>query len=99
MRLNKLNESIYEFRPEDPMNPEVLVQGYGRMNLKQLEQVVASDLERMTNRANSGDWNNLHHALNNTAFQAKLNAIISTYEELEAIRRKGGKNARGIEKR
>ena len=29
MKINEINESIYSMNPEEPMNPEVLIQGYG----------------------------------------------------------------------
>jgi hypothetical protein len=45
------------------------------------------------------DWDNIDYQLNKTGvMQAKLEAIISTKEELQAIRRKGGPKSRGITK-
>ena len=36
MRVDQL-ESIYAKNRDEPMNPEVLIQGYGRLDLKSLE--------------------------------------------------------------
>jgi len=38
MKINEIHESIHQMNPEEPMNPEVLIQGYGRLNLKQLDK-------------------------------------------------------------
>lgn len=98
MRLDQL-ESIYAKNPEDPMNPEVLIQGYGRLNLKQLEAKVVSMFKEIAEMGEQGNWDNVEYNLNKGLVQAFIKAINDTYEELETIRRRGGKNSRGIEKR
>ena len=45
-----------------------------------------------------GNWDNVEYNLNKGLVQAFIKAH-DTYEELETIRRRGGKNSRGIEKR
>lgn len=99
MRINDLNEAIHKMNPEDPMDPEVAVSGYGVLTLKSLERMVARDLADLAKRAASGDWDNVTYLISNSPLQAKIDAINTAYEQLEQIRRKGGKNARGIEKR
>lgn len=99
MRVSDLNESIHKFNTEDPMDPEVAVDGYGVLTLKSLERMVARELADLAKRAESGEWENVNYLLTNSPLQAKLKAINSAYEQLEQIRRKGGKNARNIEKR
>lgn len=99
MKFTQLQESIYAKNPEDPMDPEVLVSGYGRMNLKTLERSVARDLKDLAERAARGEWENVNYALEKSPLKSKLDAISSTYEELENIRKRGGKNSRGISKR
>lgn len=98
MRLSTL-ESIYEMDPKDPMNPEVLVQGYGRMNLKSLEQKVAKMLHELGDMADKGNWDNVEYNLNKGLVQAFIKTINEAYDELEQKRKRGGMNSRGIEKR
>lgn len=98
MRLDQL-ESIYAKNPDEPMNPEVLIQGYGRLNLKQLEAKVVSMFKEIAEMGEQGNWDNVEYNLNKGLVQAFIKAINDTYEELETIRRRGGKNSRGIEKR
>jgi len=98
MRLDQL-ESIYAKNPDEPMNPEVLIQGYGRLNLKQLEAKVVTMFKEIAEMGEQGNWENVQYNLNKGLVQAFIKAINDTYEELETIRRRGGKNSRGIEKR
>lgn len=99
MRIADLNESIYEMNPEDPMDPEVLVQGYGRLRLKQVEDKVAKMFEELAERSKNGDWENVEYLLNKNLVQTFIKTITDSYNELETIRKRGGKNSRGIEKR
>lgn len=99
MKFTQLQESIHEFNRDDPMNPEVAVSGYGVLTLQGLERMVARDLADLAKRAENNDWSNVTHIVYNSPLKAKLDAINAAYEQLEQIRRKGGKNARGIEKR
>ena len=34
MKINEINETIHQMNPEEPMNPEVLIQGYGTLNVR-----------------------------------------------------------------
>ena len=99
MKINEINESIYSMNTEDPMNPEVLIQGYGRLSLKQLEDKVANMFSELSERAKRGDWEGVQYNLNKGLMQAFIKTINDSYNELEQIRRRGGKNSRGIEKR
>ena len=47
----------------------------------------------------NGDWENVEYNLNKGLVQTFIKAINETYEELETIRKRGGKNSRGINKR
>jgi hypothetical protein len=95
MNLNQL-ESIYARNKENQMDPEVLIQGYGRMQLSQLEAKVV----RMFNEiAKSGNWDSVEHNINKGLIQTMIEAITTTYKELEEIRKRGGTNSRGINKR
>jgi hypothetical protein len=44
------------------------------------------------------DWNAVHYLFTNEALAAKLEAIISTYDELDSTRQKGGSGSRGLDK-
>jgi hypothetical protein len=99
MRIEYITESIYEMDPNEPNNPEVLVQGYGRLKLKQIEAKVAKMFAELAERSNRGDWESVQYDLNKGLVQVLLKAISDTYDELETIRKRGGKNSRGIEKR
>ena len=46
-----------------------------------------------------GNWENVEYNLNKGLVQSFIKAINETYEELETIRKRGGTNSRGIEKR
>ena len=99
MKINEINESIYQMNPEEPMNPEVLIQGYGRLNLKQLEDKVSRMFEELAVRAKQGDWEGVQYNLNKGLVQEFIKTINVTYDELEQKRRRGGKSSRGINKR
>ena len=98
MRVDQL-ESIYAKNRDEPMNPEVLIQGYGRLNLKQVEAKVVSMFKEIAQMGENGDWENVEYNLNKGLVQTFIKAINETYEELETIRKRGGTNSRGIEKR
>ena len=80
-------------------NPEVLIQGYGRLNLKQLEDKVSKMFEELAVRASRGDWEGVQYNLKKGLVQEFIKTINVAYDELEQKRRRGGKSSRGIEKR
>lgn len=98
MRLDQL-ESIYAKNRDEPMNPEVLIQGYGRLDLKTLEAKVVRMFHEIAEMGEKGNWENVEYNLNKGLVQAFIKAINETYEELETIRKRGGTNSRGINKR
>ena len=98
MRIDQL-ESIYAKNRDEPMNPEVLIQGYGRLDLKTLETKVVRMFHEIAEMGEKGNWENVEYNLNKGLVQAFIKAINETYEELEQIRKRGGTNSRGINKR
>jgi hypothetical protein len=98
MNLNQL-ESIYARNKENQMDPEVLIQGYGRMQLSQLEAKVVRMFNEIAKTAESGNWDSVEHNINKGLIQTMIEAITTTYKELEEIRKRGGTNSRGINKR
>lgn len=95
----KAKESVYAMNKEDPNNPEVLVQGYGRLRMDQLKRMCTDMLEKLHDSAESDNWEKVQYELSRGTFMAKLNALIDAFEDLEKIRRKGGTQSRGINKR
>ena len=82
------------------MNPEVLIQGYGRLMLNQIEDDLVRKFNALKDMATKKDWDNIDYQLNKTGvIQAFIKAITDTYNELEEIRRRGGMNSRGIKQR
>jgi hypothetical protein len=102
MKYKKINEGITKMNPSDPMNPEIQIDGYGILDLKQVERDVATTLVNIAKRSQSStdamDWNAVHYLFTNEALAAKLEAIISTYDELDSTRQKGGSGSRGLDK-
>ena len=93
------NENLYKKNLEDPMNPEVAVQGYGTLMLHQLETKVVSMFKEIAQMGENGDWENVEYNLNKGLVQAFIKSITDTYEDLEKMRRRGGTNSRGIKQR
>ena len=95
----KVKESVYKMNKEDPNNPEVLIQGYGRLNMDQLKRMCTQMLEGLAQFADQDNWERVQYELDRGTFKPKLDALISALEDLEQIRKKGGANSRGINKR
>ena len=89
---------IYKWNKEDPNNPEVLIQGYGRLMLNQIEDSVVRKLEELTKMAKRGDFEQIQHLLDRDVMQTMMKAIVDTKAELQATRRRGGPKSRGINK-
>ena len=90
---------ISRFNKEDPNNPEVMIQGYGSLLLNQIEDDLVRNFNSLEHMAKRKEWDGIDYQLNKTGvMQAKLEAIITTKEQLQSIRRKGGPKSRGITK-
>jgi len=98
-RKDDTNENLYKKNKEDPMNPEVAVQGYGTLMLNQLEDKVSTMFTELAVMCDKGDWSNVEYNLNKGLVQAFIKSITDTYEDLEKMRRRGGTNSRGIKQR
>ena len=97
---SKFNEEsqIWKFNKEDPNNPEVLIQGFGRLMLNQIEDSVVGKLEDLLHRAKSKDWQQIDSLLGRDVMQIMIKAIVDTKKDLEATRKRGGPKSRGINK-
>jgi len=90
---------IFKFNKEDPNNPEVHIQGFGRLMLNQIEDSVVGKLEDLVRRAKGGrDWQQIDSLLGRDVLQTMIKAIVDTKEELQSIRKRGGAKSRGITK-
>ena len=90
---------IFKFNKEDPNNPEVHIQGFGRLMLNQIEDSVVGKLEDLVRRAKGGrDWQQIDSLLGRDVLQTMIKAIVDTKKELEVTRKRGGPKSRGINK-
>ena len=90
---------IWKFNKEDPNNPEVLIQGFGRLMLNQIEDSVIGKLEDLVQRAKGRrDWQQINANLDSEIMQIMIKAIVDTKKDLEKTRKRGGPKSRGINK-
>lgn len=85
----------------DPMNPDVHVDGFGSYDLQSLKNSTRNQLLNLASSLESNDprvWRNAKHDMDSGVLQAKIDAIVSAHDALQAKRRKGGPSSRGIEK-
>jgi hypothetical protein len=97
---NKMKEQIDKFNPEDPLASSIEVQGYGVMNLNSLMKNIAGtikDLAKM--REDPLAFRNLKHTLyDNSVLRAKVEAVVTALDQLQDIKRKGGKRSVNIQR-
>lgn len=93
---------ISAMNKEDPNNPEVLIRGFGRLMLNQIEDSVTGklkDLAKRSERRSPMEWEQIGKLLDTSTLKPMVEAINNTYDELERIRKAGGPKSRGIKKR
>jgi len=87
---------------ESNTNPQVSVDGLGTYDLESLKSMTARNIEELYDQIATGsdarNWRNVKHLLDSGVIQAKVDAIVAAHDDLQALRRKGGTNSRGIEK-
>ena len=88
--------TISTMNKEDPNNPEVHIQGYGVVTLRGLEKSIVRMIKELGTMADQGNFDNINHSINKGLLQTKLQAVIDTKADLQAIRKKGGPKSRGI---
>tara|TARA_Y100000034_G_scaffold116931_1_gene155877 strand:+ start:194 stop:553 length:360 start_codon:yes stop_codon:yes gene_type:complete len=86
--------SIYNMKKQiadgsfEPDNPEVLIKGFGRLPLKDLERKVARDLEGMAKAAAKGGESNfkgiLHLLTKNDYVVDQAQAVVDVYKEMSS---------------
>ena len=82
MRLDQLKESgeIYDKKDFDPADPEVLIQGYGRLNLSQIKEQIKNKLLAMSEMS----IDNIDYELNKGILQTLVNAVKDVEAELNS---------------
>lgn len=92
------DSQIWKWNKEDPNNPEVLIQGYGRLMLNQIEASVVRKLAELTKMAERGEFEQIQSLLDRDVMQIMMKAVVDTKAELQATRKRGGPKSRGINK-
>ena len=72
-----LIDSILKINENIEGDPEILIQGYGRVRLSQAKQRVARDLEQALQIAKTGNWQSVQSMLYNGTLAAFITAIES----------------------
>jgi hypothetical protein len=96
----KVDEEIADFNSQEPMASTVAVQGYGTMNLSTLMKNIASTIKQLGELRNDpSSFRRLNYELYDSGvLQAKLTALITALDQLQDIKRKGGKRSVNIQK-
>ena len=78
--LGEMNSVIYKEDPQNPKNPEVLVNGVGRYKLDQVKRNVQ---EKLADLAQTTDWEQIAWKLEHAAMKEMVRTIVSAEKELE----------------
>jgi hypothetical protein len=85
VRIRDLRESgeIYDKRNFDPQDPEVLIHGYGRLTLSQIDARISKLLQDMSERAAEGDIDYVDHQMINSNLNKFISAAQDARKELQ----------------
>ena len=100
-RNKKLVESLYQLDRADIMDSEVLVQGVGRYSISTLMKDVSNKLQELTSEAEKltpDNFKNIKTRLDSGILQLMVSSLNNAFQDIENIRRKGGKASSGIPK-
>ena len=75
---------------DEPINPEVVVQGYGRLSMNGLKRDVTDMLTGLAEFAERDDWERVEYEFLKGTFMPKPTALVKALEDLELIPKKGG---------
>ena len=86
-----LLEAIYELNRQDPTKSEILIQGYGRLNLdtakRQAVKRLETVLENLKEEDSSRMWSNAYFELYRSGVgEAMFKAIVQANQELEDLK-------------
>jgi hypothetical protein len=95
-----MDEEIADFDAQEPMASTVAVQGYGTMNLATLMKNVTSTIKQLGELRNDpASYRRLNYELYDSGvLQSKLSALIAALDQLQDIKRKGGKRSVNIQR-
>ena len=95
-----MDEEIVDFDAQEPMSSSVAVSGYGTMNLSTLMRNIASIIKQLGElQDDPADFRRLNYELyTNGVLQAKIKALITALDQLQEIKRKGGKRSVNIQR-
>ena len=94
-----VEEELYNRNKQDALDSEVLVQGYGRLTYRQLQKHVANKFKGLANIMDNGDAGNIKQAqsiMKNDPLLNMLDSLENAYDELSAMRKRGGRGSQGI---
>jgi hypothetical protein len=98
MKYVETKESLYQLDRDDYLDSEVLIQGLGRMTLRQAIKRVQDYGEEIARVAGTQDpfsiKSKLHHHVD--ILKHYKDAVLDAYKDLGAIRKKGGVKSKGI---
>ena len=85
MKMKQL-ESIYgKVDQNDPLDSEVLIQGYGRLKMSQLQRDISEmlgELHQMSKSNDPYDFRTINSYLKTSTLNAKLKALIDAYDDV-----------------
>ena len=85
MKMKQL-ESIYgKVDQNDPLEAEVLIQGYGRLKMSQLQRDISAmlgELHEMSKSNDPYDFRTIQSYLKRSTLNAKLDALVDAYDDV-----------------
>jgi|TARA_Y100000114_G_scaffold114074_1_gene108070 hypothetical protein len=85
MKIKQL-ESIYgKVDQNDPLESEVLIQGYGRLKMSQLQRDISEmlgELHTMSKSNDPYDFRTIQSYLKRSTLNAKLDALVDAYDDV-----------------
>jgi len=93
------NEQLYAINKDNAMDSEVLIPGYGRLNYNTLMKKVAGKFHELGNMLEAGDPSavkQVKYLLDNDPLLNMVDALENAFDEISAMRKRGGRSSRGI---
>ena len=85
MKMKQL-ESIYgKVDQNDPLESEVLIQGYGRLKMSQLQRDISAmlgELHEMSKSNDPYDFRTIQSCLKRSTLNAKFDALVDAYDDV-----------------
>jgi len=94
-------ETLDYLDPNDAMDSIVAVPGVGTMSIRGLMSNIKDKMNELADKAASGQpsaFRDIKYRLDSNIIGVMVDALANAFDEIETIRRKGGKNSAGIPK-